>query len=197
MSNRLLIVDDFLPDPHGFREELLHNSFVDIRFVDGQTYKRIQVRSTDEHRALLEKAVGRKVEQEYSFVRLNFTGELPNNSIHSDAYCGGHVALLYLNLPEQCRGGTALWKHRGTGYDALPTEHDVRRAGKSPVQLMKKLVPDYNRVEAWEQVGLAEMAFNRLAIHPTANFHSRWPFEAFGTTPQDGRLVWISFFKCV
>lgn len=191
-----MLVDDFLPDATAFREALLPAPFVDIKF-HGETYNRIQVRSTEEHKALLEKAVGRPIEQEYSFVRLNYAGELPNHSIHCDTYCGGYVALLYLNRPEQCRGGTALWKHRASGYDHLPTEHEVRRTGKSPARFMDQLVPDYNRPEAWEQVGLAEMKFNRLAIHSTDKFHSRWPFEAFGTTPTDGRLIWISFFRCV
>ena len=31
-------------------------------------------------------------------------------------------------------------------------------------------------------------------IYDGSLFHSRWPFEAFGTGPQDGRLILVAFF---
>lgn len=195
MAKNLLIADNFLPDPQGFRDEAILHPFVDIRF-HGAVYKQIQVRATDEHRELIETVVGRDIVQDYSFLRLNLGGELPHNAVHCDADCGGFAAILYLNLPEQCRGGTALWKHKETGYDAVPAEHEVRRTGKSHFKTVDKIRNDWNDLTKWEQVGLAEMKWNRLAVYPAHCFHSRWPGEAFGKDRFDGRLVWVTFFEC-
>jgi len=46
----------------------------------------------------------------------------------------------------------------------------------------------------WEQYHLVPMKFNRFATYPTCLFHSRWPFEAFGKGPEDGRLIWVCFY---
>lgn len=45
---------------------------------------------------------------------------------HVDAYDGILMTgLIYLNLPEQCRGGTALFRHRETGLVAVPAQEDA------------------------------------------------------------------------
>jgi hypothetical protein len=49
-------------------------------------------------------------------------------------------------------------------------------------------------LEAWEQIALAPMQFNRFITYPTSYFHSRFPHEAFGAGPADGRLIWVCFF---
>jgi hypothetical protein len=41
---------------------------------------------------------------------------------------------------------------------------------------------------------LLPMRFNRFLTYPTCFFHSRYPFEAFGNAPENGRLVWVCFF---
>lgn len=38
------------------------------------------------------------------------------------------------------------------------------------------------------------MQLGRLVIYESALFHSRWPFEAFGTDPESGRLIAVAFF---
>lgn len=194
MSSNLLIVDDFLVNPEGFREAVLSQEWRDIKF-GGEVYRRIQARDFDEHKSLVELATGRTVEQEYTITRLNYKGEMPNNAIHSDNDCGQYAAVLYLNLPGQEQGGTALWRHRATGLESFD-EAEIRRAGRSPFRTLEQLKQDWNNVEAWEQVALAPMKFNRAIFYPGKCFHSRWPLDAFGSDPEDGRLVWCSFFNC-
>ena len=46
----------------------------------------------------------------------------------------------------------------------------------------------------WQQYGMAGMKFNRFISYPTAMFHSRYPFEGFGETPEEARLVWSVFY---
>jgi hypothetical protein len=194
VSSNLLIVDDFLPDPDGFRAGVLGQEWRNIKF-GGEVYKRIQARDYDEHKWLIEKAIGRAIQQEYTITRLNYAGEMPNNAIHSDNDCGAYAAVLYLNLPGQEQGGTALWRHKATGLESFD-EVEIRRAGKSPFKTLETLSKDWNNPDAWEQVALAPMKFNRAIFYPGKCFHSRWPLDAFGSKPYDGRLVWCSFFNC-
>lgn len=193
MSENLLIVDDFLLDPTGFRARILRQEWCDIKFGH-EVYKRIQARSFNENQEQIESAIGRKIVQEYTIARLNYGGEMPNHAIHSDNDCGAYACVLYLNLPEQCQGGTALWRHKATGLERFNDEA-IRRSGRSPTRVLETLSKDWNNGDAWEQVALAPMKFNRAVFYLGECFHSRWPFEAFGSTPADGRLIWCSFFN--
>lgn len=200
MSKNLLIIDDFLPDPLAYREEVLKHPFHDVWFGGGM-FKNIQVHSTNEHKELLEKVTSKPIHQAYSFLRANYGGEFPHNPIHNDDDIGGIATILYLNTPDQCRGGTALWRHRETGLTRMPTPHEIKRHGKSPKRVMDRLYADGQDEGNWELVEMADMKFNRLIMYPAACFHSRYDatarahFEGFGTTPQDVRLIWITFFQ--
>jgi hypothetical protein len=53
---------------------------------------------------------------------------------------------------------------------------------------------EWKNLKPWTQTGFVPMQFNRFITYPTCFFHSRFPFEAFGTGPEDGRLIWICFY---
>lgn len=195
LRDNIVVHDDFLNAPEFERLKLLKGSFYDVEGPDGEIYRRVQVLKRDDLNVRLSAAVGRPVNQQYSIARLNYVGENPNNAIHADSAYSDFAAVLYLNTPEQCRGGTAFWRHKKTGWEWMPTEKEVRAKGKSPTRVLAQITEDWNNESAWEQVALAEMKFNRVAIYPTKRFHSRYPFEAFGSTPEDGRLIWASFFS--
>ena len=42
---------------------------------------------------------------------------------------------------------------------------------------------------------LARLKFNRAVVYESALFHSRYPFAAFGSGPEDGRLIAVAFFN--
>lgn len=197
MSNnlRLETLDDFLPDPMAFREEAVHQKFYDIRGPDGETYKNIVVRQTNEFDEQISKRLRCPVKAGYSLLRVNFDGEMPNNAVHSDNGYDQYAAVLYLNLPEQCRGGTAFWRHRKYGWTHWPTEEQIRRTCRKSSVVMKELSESYNDPDAWEMTHVAEMKFNRMIIYPTEVFHSRWPWAAWGQTTENARLIWVSFFS--
>lgn len=61
-------------------------------------------------------------------------------------------------------------------------------------QLKKDMVD--RTPDVWEQVGYVEGKYNRAVIFDAPLFHSRFPVEGIGSTPEEGRLVWVShFFK--
>lgn len=178
---RARIIDDFLADPAAVRAQALAAQYVDWPGHDGAIYKRVCLLEVPQITQALQQHVG-PIELFAMGFRLNYDGELPNAAIHSDAGWGTHALVLYL-----CDGpgGTAFWRHKATGATEL-------RPGDE--QLWHQVRDDWDRVQAWQQVGLARMKFNRAVIYEGSQFHSRWPFAAFGSTPQDGRLIAVAFF---
>lgn len=44
-------------------------------------------------------------------------------------------------------------------------------------------------------VYLCQEKFNRCVIYRSDQPHSRWPFEAYGDNPENGRLIFVAFFS--
>ncbi|SDQ42043.1 DUF6445 family protein [Pseudoxanthomonas sp. CF125] len=175
------IFDHFLADPLTVREEGLAAPYIDWEGHDGQVYKRVCLTAVPGLQECIEAEIG-PVDMLGMGYRLNFAGELPNAAIHSDLGWGTHALVLYL-----CDGvgGTAFWRHKATGATRIdPGDFDLWQAVKG----------DWDNEDAWDQIGLCEMQFNRAVIYEGANFHSRYPFAAFGTGPEDGRLIAVAFF---
>lgn len=194
MTLPFIAVDDFLADPKSAVELLRRADYADKVGPDGVTYKRV-ASIPNLFDAEIQKAVGFPVKQSYSIARLNFAGENPNNAVHADSGYDEFAMVLYLTDPEFCSGGTAFWRHKILGFDAMPTEQQVRSTGRNPKQVMKRLSADWNNGEAWSQTAMADMKFNRAIFFRCKSFHSRFPFEAFGNSPENGRLVFVSFFN--
>ncbi len=186
--------DNFLRDPEAIRALLPKMPFQDITGPDGQLYKRVAVAEPNLFKAEIEDWVGVPIQQRYSVFRLNFGDESPNSAIHSDAQYDKCALVLYLSRPEDCTGGTGFWRHRKTGLTAWPTKEEILRRGKNPQRIWEGLTRDWDNVDAWEITHLAEMKFNRAITYSTAVFHSRIPFRAFGTAPENGRLIFCTFF---
>ena len=111
----------------------------------------------------------------------------------------GVSAMVYLNDPQECAGGTGIYRHRPTGLERIPLEATpelcalAARHGASPADLA---TPDGYRAwqdevvfhpsyaargneyinagnEAWELLYLVEMKFNRLVIFDGRMPHSQ------------------------
>lgn len=178
------VIDDFMPCPQKTRSDGLSADYIDWPGFDGEVYKRVCLTDIEGLQDGIEKAMGRPVQMLGMGYRLNFNKELPNAAIHSDVGWGTHALVLFLN--EQGEGGTAFWKHKASG--ATKIYHD-------DAELIEQVKDDWNNPEAWEMHQLVEMKFNRALIYESAYFHSRYPFEAFGTGFDDGRLIAVAFFS--
>lgn len=177
----ILISDGFLADPAAARQDALSADFIDWQGHDGQIYKRVCLKPVPGLVEAIERVYG-PVEVFGQGYRLNFAGEMPNQSIHSDLGWGTHAAVVYL-----CEGpgGTAFWRHKATGADRIqPGDHE----------LFEAIGSDWESEQAWQMVGTAELAFNRGVLYDNALFHSRHPFEAFGADAHNGRLIAVAFF---
>lgn len=180
-----MVVDNFLADPDAARAGGLAAPFIDWQGMDGQIYKRVCLVDIAGVREAVELAMGGPVEMLGMGYRLNYAGELPNAAIHSDMGWGTHALVLYLS---DGKGGTAFWRHLASGAHRIdPSQMDVFEAVNG----------DWDDASRWQQRHLVQHKFNRGVIYESALFHSRWPFAAFGTGPDDGRLIAVAFFnKC-
>jgi hypothetical protein len=181
-------LDDFLGDPEAFRLDALSRRYYTIRGPDGERYQNVHVFPSDEFEPAMSERLGRKVSIDHCFLRLNPTGD--NHRIHADIAHSPYAFVLYLNAPEQCRGGTAFWRYKRTGSVAFPEITNVNRA----TRFAEEILANHEDLTKWEQIALVEMKFNRMICYPTKQFHSRWPLEGWGEGAAGARLVAVGFF---
>lgn len=175
------VLDGFLPDPDSVRHLGLSAVYEDWLGPDGAIYKRISRTNIPQVTELLDSIFGAVDILGMAF-RLNYSGEPPNQSIHSDMGWGTHALVIFLT---DGPSGTAFWQHTKTGRNnILPGEHD----------LLEQIKNDFENEDAWDQRAFVKMEYNRALIYSGDLFHSRYPFEAFGTTPDTGRLILVAFF---
>lgn len=175
----MIVIDDFLPA--SVRDDALRAAYIDWPAPDGEVYRRVAIAEVPGLREAIERAVG-PVDMLGMGYRLNYAGELPNTAIHSDLGWGTHAAVVYL---ADGPGGTAFWRHKATG---------ATRIDAGDTELFERLRDDWHDPVQWERVELVEMKLGRGLIYESALFHSRWPFAAFGDSPETGRLIAVAFF---
>ena len=175
------VIDDFHPFPEAIREWALHQEYVDFLGPDGVLYKRVCLIEVPGVTEMLQGVLG-PVHIVAMFLRLNYEGEGTSSLIHTDLGLGSHAFVLYLN---DGPSGTAFWKHKETGTICLNVGDDW---------LYEKVCKDWDRENAWERIRYVEMKFNRLVMYESHLFHSRYPFTAFGNSPENGRLIVAGFF---
>lgn len=124
------------------------------------------------------------------------------------------AAVLYLNTPEECRGGTSFYRHKETGLESLPRhpffEQDLSRikpvAEKFGCKSLKELaetvvfaesqfqkdsaITDSN--EHWELLKVHEMRYNRILIYEGKVFHA--VYGKFGDFTDNYRVVQAMFW---
>ncbi len=191
----LLVRDDFAADALEVRDAVIRGGFKTEIGPDGAPYTGISDYAVPHWHARIAEMMGFPIVPRLSCFRVNYQGEIPPVWVHSDGICAdGFASVLYLNLPEQCKGGTAFWRHRALNIEAMPAPDHLARLGLNPPAFAALVEREWRVLEAWEMIALADMKFNRFISYPTSLFHSRFPFEGFGTEPADGRLIWVCFF---
>ncbi len=179
----ILVIDDFLTAPNAVRAHALLSEYIDWRGPDGEVYKRVSLLRVPGVTEALQELLG-PIEMLGMAYRLNYQGELPNQSIHTDLGWGTHALTLYLSEGES---GTAFWKHKETGELLF-------RPGN--LELFETLSKDWEDETKWDKYYTADLKFNRAVLYDSSLFHSRYPFESFGDNPENGRLIAVAFFIC-
>ena len=198
MSIFNITIDDFHPAPEAISRVAKTLSYEPIE-LKGVTYRGVgQGYSPEGVYGLIGSLFGRPVRPTMEHFRLGTKTEAPTTYIHPDSTCAKYAAVWYLSeAPKDVIAGTAFWKHRERGLQALNgRDHLVELAGgEDKIEAFAKLLDEEGNDESkWQMTGLVGQKFNRLTIYQTNYFHSRYPKEAWGESVNDGRLTWACFF---
>jgi hypothetical protein len=138
-----------------------------------------------------------------------------SQSPHADSH-SSLAGLVYLNLPDQCRGGTSFYRHRQTGLESQPrtiegimaaigeTKMPQDQSGidalyqryyaivHAPTNGPRQYIRESN--EHWELISLVEMKYNRAVFYDSQLFHSNYTRDDFfGDTMETRRLTQTLF----
>ena len=196
MAVSLIVIDDFLGDPEGFREKALRLTYRQEGAYPGlNSIERIQLDGLEQEVSAIVREPLRPIEplQSHGKCRLALASDDRPGEIHVDpSYWSG---ILYLNRPEDCRGGTDFFRHIRTGTDQVPTDVEGLNAiGYSSYPEMRAdiLGKDSKDRSKWELTMTVPMRFNRLVLLRPWLWHTSGP--GFGDSIENGRLVYVMFF---
>jgi hypothetical protein len=192
----ILIFDNFLADPHQFRELALDAQYLspkeDQYYPGRNSAHRYIIPGLDQH-------VSRVTGQPLTFrnggkhatFRLCLDGEHGKGGVHIDrCHWSG---IMYLSLPEHCLGGTDFFRHRESGQTRAPVyEEDWRHWSVPRERFGEALRHDTNDPSKWELTQHIEMKFNRLVLFRPWLFHNAGP--GFGGQVNNGRLIYLLFY---
>jgi hypothetical protein len=185
--------DDFAPDALAVRSAVIAGGFTSEQGPDGAIYTGISQYQVPEWFDRISHFLGQTITPKLSAFRINYAGEVPHSWVHSDDICAKYASVLYLNPAEQCSGGTAFWAHEKFG-NRLFTDAELEAMGMDWTKYHQTMTAEWKELKPWKQEAFVPMQFNRFITYPTCFFHSRFPFEGFGTRAEDGRLIWICFY---
>jgi hypothetical protein len=178
-----MIADNFLDHFEGFRQHcdtLDYNGMVNP--ADGVFYPGVTIDIPEAVKAeVLRKMV---FESGTLFLRLTLDGFDVPHQAHNDVLMGRIGMILYLNRQEHVSGGTSFVRHVDEGMENGPVD-------KRQEDIWRR---DTNIPDKWEIIEMTDMKPNRAFIFKTEQMHRAEPPNAFGATPQEGRLVMVGFF---
>ena len=196
-----LIIDDFYDDPHAVRSAALHTDYA--RSVERANYPGDNSAESFEVEGLNELVS--------NFVREPVMGtpgsghgrfRIATAGAESRARARMHVdgqsywsGIVYLTLPEHCRGGTEFYRHKELGTDRAPIyDNEVAQFGsQSCAQFTQEVIRrDSNNASKWEHVMTIPMRFNRCVLFRPWFWHTSG--ESFGDRGENARLIQLFFF---
>ena len=199
MPTSLIIVDDFLDDPHVLRDAALRLTYPAVQgpYPGRNSAERIDLEGLNNEvsRLVGEPLVPIIQGQEHGKCRIALASDVGTAKVHTD---GSHWSgILYLSRPEDCRGGTEFFRHIPSNTERAPY-NDKEAAAKFGAPSAKQWVADVlerdtNDDSKWEMTLRIPMRFNRLILLRPWLWHTAG--ESFGDKPENGRLVYLMFFR--
>src|ERR1043165_6325719 len=198
MRTTLMIVDDFLDNADILREAALRLTYPPQQgaFPGRNSLERINLEGLDR---IVSELVGERLAPmpppaSHAKSRLTLAGDKGRARVHiDDSYWSG---ILYLSRPGDCRGGTDFFRHIPTDSDRAPEEReDFAARGYASFDEMHRDIIERDSLDdsKWELTTHVPMRFNRLLLLRPWLWHTASP--GFGDRPENGRLVYLMFFK--
>lgn len=197
MPTSLIVVDDFLGDPFELRSAALRLTYPEQQgaFPGRNSLQRVRLADLD---AAVSRIVGEPLKpidppQSHAKCRVTMAMDDGRGKVHIDqSHWSG---ILYLSLPEHCRGGTEFFRHRRTGSDRAPIDAKELAAMGYPsmADMYRDIIEkDSNDDSAWDLTMQVPMRFNRLVLLRPWLWHTAG--AGFGETLENARLVYLMFF---
>lgn len=201
MTTSLIIVDNFLEDPHGFRKAALNLDYPELNTKKGYPGRNssqcIQIPGLEQEISrLVGENLKAKTDAGHGRARITLRGDEGAANVHIDP--GYWSGILYLSLPEHCRGGTDFFRHKATQTErALLEPEDLAALGVTTVEAANEkfnaiLTSDTHKMNEWELIMRVPMRFNRLLLLRPWLWHTASP--GFGDRLENGRLIYLLFF---
>lgn len=198
MLPSLLIIDNFISDPLAARKAALdlhydpdnkNGNYPGLISTLPLNIQGLEERITNIINTPLKAAPNTS----HGHCRITLKGDKGRSGVHIDpAYYSG---ILYLSLPEHCKGGTDFFCHKRTGLERVPTDPlGIAKSGYDNINMLIEDVvnKDTNHPARWSKTMTIPMRFNRLILFSPWLFHNSG--AAFGNNPENGRLVHLMFF---
>jgi hypothetical protein len=197
-----MVIDDFFADPMDVRNTLLKMDYPKpegtVYYPGRDSLQQLKLPGIDE---LISDMTGEKVVsttlQSHAHARISMAADDIDRklTVHIDP---GAVwsAIIYMNTPDQCQGGTEFFRHKETGMERAPVyPHELEEMGvENYVQGAQKILQkDNNDLSKWEKTSTVPMRFNRLVLLRPWHFHTSG--LSFGDTNETGRLIYLMFFE--
>lgn len=198
MPTSLIVVDDFLDDPHALRDAALRLSYPEVKatYPGRNSVERLNIEGlNDEVSRLVGEPLAPLIpDQAHGKCRIALATDVGTAKVHVDA--SHWSGILYLSRPEDCRGGTEFFRHIPTNTERAPysnQEAAEKFGAPSAKQWTADVLEDTSDDSKWEMTMRVPMRFNRLVLLRPWLWHTAG--ECFGDTPENGRLVYLMFFR--
>lgn len=193
----LIVVDDFLPDAHAFRENALRLTYPDQHgvFPGRNSLERIEIAGLSQYVSQLtgERLKPMSPPGSHAKCRITLASDVGRGRVHVDP--GYWSGIVYLSRPQDCQGGTDFFRHIRTGTDrrAMNAE-EVAAMGYTSYEDAHRDIVERDSLDetAWETTMTVPMRFNRLVLLRPWLWHTAGP--GFGDSLENGRLVYLMFF---
>lgn len=197
MRTSLIIVDDFMDNAEVLREAALKLTYPpqEGAFPGRNSQERINIPGMDEEVSrLVGEPLAALPHLSHAKSRLTLAADKGRAKVHIDeSHWSG---ILYLSRPEDCHGGTEFFRHLRTNTDHAPVDaSELAALGYSSQAEMYGDIVETDSLDdsAWERTMTVPMRFNRLVLLRPWLWHTAGP--GFGDTPDNGRLVYLLFFR--
>ncbi|WP_211257277.1 DUF6445 family protein [Streptomyces megasporus] len=200
MRSKVIIVDDFYPNPDVIRERALRSEYADIASTRYPGYQSRHSIQSDAIKRTFEALIGARVQVDRSrFTWGGFrfiTGESGRQTtVHADVNIDW-AAMVYLTPGADMSTGTGFFRHKETGLEGPPTDRQARAHGFADAQAFQQKVVarDERDLSKWELSTTIAPVYNRLILFRGCEFYHA-PLAGLGVGPASSRLTHSFFFN--
>lgn len=200
MARNPIVVDEFYAEPMKLREMALNSRYAEISATDYPGFAsqlKLETRALETSFAKLIGAPLLLDKRRFTWGGFRFitaeSGSKPK--VHADVAVDW-AGMVYLTPENYPSTGTALYRHKATGFEGPPTDRQARALGFCDASDFddKVIRPDKADLSKWEVTLVVEPVFNRLVLFRGGeNYHA--PLGGSGNTPNTARLTHNFFFN--